>query len=534
MASRSTAEVETQGVRDDGSRFCVRNRAVPVFGPDGAVSGFIEIVEDIDKQVRAEQALRESEEKFRSYIENAPVAVLVSTLEGRFTDCNPAAVALFGYDAATLKQMRAEVLYPEEDRETVMQEMESLARTGHVEGEFRMKRRDGRIIWVSLSVNSIGSGRALGFCQDITERKQTEEKRARLEMAVEQAEETILITDASGTILYANPAFERSSGYSREEVIGQNPRILKSGKQDAGFYQRMWTVLGRGEVWKGRFTNKKKDDTLHEEEATISPIRNAAGKIINYVAIKLDVTREVAMEAQLRQAQKLDAIGTLAGGVAHEINNPVNGIMNYAQLIADELQAGSPLRKYVDKIMKEAGRVAKIAGSLLTFARQATGGRSPANMNDIINATLSLIQTVIRQDQITLDVEVPEGLPQMECRSQQIEQVLMNLLTNARDALNEKYPGYHENKIVRLTVRRFEKDGKPWVRTTVEDHGNGIPAGVRDRVFDPFYTTKRAGKGTGLGLSISHGIVKEHHGELRFETETGRFTRFHLDLPVND
>ncbi|MBI5687673.1 MAG: PAS domain S-box protein [Verrucomicrobia bacterium] len=380
---------------------------------------------------------------------------------------------------------------------------------------------------VLQALGTVADGIALGI-----QRKSIEEAQSRLVTAVEQSAEAIMITDAQGTMLYVNPAFERNSGYSRQEALGQNPRLIKSGKHDAAFYQQMWETLARGDVWHGHFTNKKKDGTLYEEEATISPVRDATGRIVNYVGINLDVTRETALEVQLRQSQKMEAIGTLAGGVAHEINNPINGIMNYAQLIADKLPADSGLQKYLGGITKETDRVAHIVRNLLSFARQDKLGRSPANLNDILNATLTLVQTVIRHDQITLELEVPGGLPQMECRGQQLEQVLLNLLTNARDALNEKYPAFHEDKIIRVSVRRFEQDGAPWIRTTIEDHGNGIPEGIRGRIFDPFYTTKPTGKGTGLGLSISYGLVKDHGGRLHFETETGRFTRFHMDLPL--
>ncbi|MBI5685034.1 MAG: PAS domain S-box protein [Verrucomicrobia bacterium] len=354
----------------------------------------------------------------------------------------------------------------------------------------------------------------------------------RLATAVEQATETIVITDTEGAILYANPAFERVTGYTCQEALGQNSRVLKSGKHDDTFYRQMWETLARGEVWHGHFINKRKDGAFFEEDASITPVRDAAGKIVNYVAVKRDITAQVALEAQLRQAQKMEAIGTLAGGVAHEINNPIFGIKNYAQLIADDLPPDSRLQKFAAGIMKETDRVAVIVRNLLTFARQDKQERGQTNPNDIIKSVLSLLQTVIRHDQITLTVEVPEGLPSMECRGQQIEQVLMNLLTNARDALNEKYAGYHDDKIIRISAGVFEKDGKPWIRMTVEDHGPGIPANIRNRIFDPFYTTKPAGKGTGLGLSISHGIVKDHGGELHFETEPGRHTRFHVDLPV--
>ncbi|MFA5194141.1 MAG: PAS domain S-box protein, partial [Verrucomicrobiia bacterium] len=385
-----------------------------------------------------------------------------------------------------------------------------------------LRDADGKIVGVQ------------GVYWDVTERQRAEQERVRLATAVEQAAESIVITDANGTIQYVNPAFEQISGYTRQEALGQNPRVLKSGKHDAAFYKKVWDTLLRGEVWHGHFINKRNNGELYEEDASITPIRNNAGNIVNYIAVKRDVTQEVALESQLRQSQKMEALGTLAGGVAHEINNPINGIMNYAQLISDRLPPDSVLRKFPTEIIKEADRVAQIVRNLLTFARKEKPLRQTTSLNDIINDSLGLMRTVMRHDQITLALDIPEGLPPVDCHGQQIQQVVMNLLTNARDALNEKYPQYHEDKIIFMAARRFKKEDRPWIRLTVEDHGPGIPREIRTRLFDPFFTTKLGKGGTGLGLAISHGIVKDHSGELHFDTETGHFTRFHVDLPVSE
>jgi two-component system, cell cycle sensor histidine kinase and response regulator CckA len=499
---------------------------------------------DISVRKEAQVAWRKSEEQVLLLMASTAEGIFGLDMEGNFTFCNMACLRMLGYaEARDLlgKDMHALIHHSNPDG-TPLHEESSGVRIGRRSGEPRHAddqyywRANGTCFPVEYWFYPVRRGQELiGSVVtffDITERKRAEEAHARLAMAVEQATETIVITDASGSILYVNPAFEKTTGYSRQEAIGQNPRILKSGKHNAAFYKQMWDTLGRGGVWRGRVINKKKDGTFYEEDATITPVRDTDGAIINYVAIKLDVTREVEMEVQLRQAQKMKAIGTLAGGVAHEINNPINGIINYAQVIADELPPDSTAQEHLAKIKREAARVAQIVRGLLAFARQDSKGRSMANLNDIIDSALSLMQTVIRHDQITLEVDVPEGLPQMQCRSQQLEQVMVNLLTNARDALNEKYSGYHENKKIRVSARLLPKENKPWIRTTIEDLGTGIPTSVRDRIFDPFYTTKPAGQGTGLGLSISYGIVKEHGGDLHFETEKGRYTRFHLDLPV--
>ena len=510
----------------------------------GDSARILSLCRNITVRKQAETALRKSEEQVLLLMASTAEGIFGLDTDGNFTFCNMACLRLLGYaEAHNLlgKNMHATIHHSNPDGTPVCEDSSGVrlgrrrAEPRHADDQYYW-RADGTCFPVEYWFYPVRRGdEVIGSVVtffDITERKQAQESHSRLAMAVEQATETIVITDAAGSILYVNPAFEKVTGYTRQEAIGQNPRILKSGKHSDAFYRQMWDTLVGGGVWHGRVINKKKDGTLFEENATITPVRDGNGQIINYVAIKLDVTHEVAMETQLRQAQKRKAIGTLAGGVAHEINNPINGILNYAQVISDELPPDSSLQEHLAKIKRESGRVAQIVRGLLAFARQDAKGRSMANLNDIIDAALTLVQTVIRHDQITLELNVPEGLPQMQCRSQQLEQVIVNLLTNARDALNEKFPGYHENKKIHISARLFEKEGKPWIRTTVEDHGTGIPTNVRERVFDPFYTTKPAGQGTGLGLAISYGIVKEHGGELHFETERGHYTRFHLDLPV--
>ncbi|HPQ67961.1 MAG TPA: PAS domain S-box protein [bacterium] len=239
------------------------------------------------------------------------------------------------------------------------------------------------------------------------------------------------------------------------------------------------------------------------------------------------------LEAQLRQQQKLESIGTLASGIAHEINNPLNGIMNFAELIQDHLASGDDSMVYTEKIIEESKRVAKIVHNLLSFARQDKERHSPAVLADIIEASLGLMETVLRKDQITLQVDVSRDLPSIKCRSQQLQQVFINLIANARDSLNHRYPAFNEEKVLRIDAHLFEEDERKWIRTVVEDHGEGIDEEIRHRIFDPFFTTKTRDAGTGLGLSVSHGIINEHKGRIRVESEKMRFTRFYIDLPID-
>jgi len=245
-------------------------------------------------------------------------------------------------------------------------------------------------------------------------------------------------------------------------------------------------------------------------------------------------SKNIKLEEQLRDQQRLQAIGILASGVAHEINNPLNGIMNYSQIIVDASEQTSEYFEYAKEIISETKRVSTLVHNLLQFSRQTKNHRSFASLNDIISRTTSLMNVVFKKDQIELQVRVSEDLPHISCHSQQIQQVLMNLLTNSRDALNDKYSGYNEDKRILLTCETIQKNNTEYVRLTVEDHGNGIPDDVQKRIFSQFFTTKEADKGTGIGLHISMQITKEHNGELTFETEEGNYTKFHLDLPIDN
>lgn len=260
----------------------------------------------------------------------------------------------------------------------------------------------------------------------------------------------------------------------------------------------------------------------------------AIARILGATTNRVQAERERRRyEAMLRQQQKLESIGTLAGGVAHEINNPISGIIGYATLIEERLGADDPLREFAQEIGHEGARVTEIVRNLLSFARRESSSHSPALISDIIGNTLSLVRTVIRRDQIDLQISVDANIPALRCHSQQIQQVIMNLFTNGRDALNARYEGHDDDKIMSLSAEPFHLDGEPWVRITVEDHGSGIPDDIADRIFDPFFTTKDRAMGTGLGLSICRGIIEEHFGRLYFESKPGVCTRFHLELPIS-
>ncbi|MDP6526466.1 MAG: PAS domain S-box protein [Kiritimatiellia bacterium] len=372
--------------------------------------------------------------------------------------------------------------------------------------------------------------------------RQVKASEARFKGMFESRMVGILFWDAEGIITDANDKFLKIVGYTRNEILSGAVRWKDMTPPE----YREQDDRALAEIAATGAMMPIEKEYIRKDGSHVPILLGAAslpGPELNGVAFVMDVTarkqveqERLQLEVQLRKSQKLESIGTLAGGVAHEINNPINGVMNYAQLIIDNTDdTDGRIPELAGEIVIETERVAVIVRNLLQFARQNDQRhQSPARMADITEATLSLIRTVMRHDQILLQVDVPEDLPTIRCRNQQIQQVLMNLMTNARDALNERYSGHDDGKIMSVVAREIQEDGIRWIRTTVEDHGTGISEEVCDRLFEPFFTTKPDKSGTGLGLSISYGIVEDHGGRLTVESEVDKYTRFHMDLPVGE
>jgi len=349
------------------------------------------------------------------------------------------------------------------------------------------------------------------------------------------------VKDLDGRLLAANAAYARSCGRSLAAVVGLTDQDLWPAELAARYRADDQEVTTTGRA-------KRLEEPIQDAagrwiwvETIKTPVCDQEGRVIGSTGIARDITDYKLAEAQrlqtetrARQQQKLEAIGTLASGVAHEINNPLNVILNYGQVLLDDPGDLERTKDSAENIVRESERVALIVRNLLSFARQDKESHSPARVIDLVERSLLLTQAVLRKDHIEVRCEIPEELPDVPCRSQQIQQVVLNLLTNARDALNLRYPNASPDKVLRIVAALREEQGHRWVRLTVEDHGIGIAPEVSGRVFDPFFTTKPRDQGTGLGLSISHGIIHDHGGSLWFESEPGQGTRFHLELPLVD
>lgn len=492
--------------------------------------------------------IKEAEAKYTSIFNNNHACMLVIDPEtAAIVDANPAAAKFYGWSVEELKSMKITQINLM-DEPTIRANMENSIRMKQNHFIFRHKTAYGRDYDVEIYTGPImiqGKQLIYTIIHDISERaaatKALRESEERFRLLIESAPEAIFI-QAGGRFTFVNQFAATLIGASSEEEL-IDTAVLDRIHTDCHelVHKRLFELMEeKKSVSPIEEIFLKLDGTPIDVDVTAVPIHYAG--VDGVLVFARDITdrkklkaEKRAVEAQLRQQQKMEAIGTLAGGVAHEINNPINGIMNYAQLILDaEKDSDSATAVYAGEIIHETERIAVIVKNLLQFSRQEKQSHSYANIYDIIDQTISLIKTVVKRDQITLELDLEENLPDIKCRSQQIQQVLMNLLTNARDALNEKYPEYHEDKIIYLNCVQFSEDDRRWIRITVEDHGNGIPKDMAEKIFEPFFSTKPKDVGTGLGLSISFGIVKDHHGKIEIDSIEGCYTKFILTLPVDN
>ncbi len=503
------------------------------------------IIHDVSQRKQVEETLRQSEKKYRSLFENMDSGFAYHKLllddqgvpeDFEFVEVNQSFSSLFKAEGLLVSGKSGLALYRSLGGDPQVF-LDRFARVAFGEPEARFETYFEPLKrWLSFYVYSPRAGYFVTLIDDITSRKESEqaliESEARYRRLSDVAFEGIVL-HRDGLIQEVNRAACSMFGYEQNELLGQSILTLVCEPEQA----KMRSQLLELNEFSYESQGCRKDGSLFPVEIIGRPVlfdgQQTRVSILRDISSRKKSEREkAALEVQLQQAQKLESIGTLASGVAHEINNPINAIMNYAQLIDRRLKEKSSLNEFARAITHESNRVATIVRNLLSFARRDMEMQNQAHPADIVEATLSLIQSILRKDDITLVTDIPEGLPRIPCRSQQIQQVLMNLITNARDALNERFPGFHEEKKILLSITRVTKQGKPFVRMTIEDHGSGIPTDVRGRIFDPFFTTKPRDRGTGLGLSVSHGIVRDHHGELSVESEPNQFTRFHVDLPA--
>lgn len=507
---------------------------------ENIVAGIV-VFQDITERKHVEELIRLSEERFSKAFFSNPAPLVISEIEtGKFIDVNDAWIRMIESTREELIGRTSKdigIFLDPADRDRLLRKLKTRGCFREELLNFKTATgKHGKGFWSADTITLGNEKVMLSWVHDETERIRAEEELRRLSFAIEQSAEEVIITDPEGVIQYVNAAFEQITGYSRHEAIGQTPRIVKSGRHDDAFYENLWLTVKGGRIWTGHFMNRRKDGTLIQEDATISPLIDSSGQITGFVSLKRDVTEQLKLQAQLRQAQKMEAVGTLAGGIAHDFNNILTIIMGFGTMLQMAIKEFDPARRYVDQILATSQKAANLTKSLLAFSRKQPISLVPISMNTAIQGTEKLLKRLLTED-VELVVSLsPDNDAIILADSTQIDQILFNLATNARDAMKT-------GGTLKISTSSYDMDdsfkeihgfGTPgrYGLLTVSDTGCGMDKRTQEKIYDPFFTTKELGKGTGLGLSTVYGIVKQHNGYIDVSSERGEGTVFSIYLPM--
>lgn len=660
----------------DGREIPIVESAAPIMHPDGTLEGFVCVFRDGSEGRKAEAELKKRlalQEQIAHIVGSSPAVIYSFRRRPDGTTCFPFASseieAILGQSSEILVTdgtLAFSRVHPDDLRHLLATIDDSERDLSVWQCAFRVSSAARGEIW--LEGRSIpereGDGSTLwyGFMNDITERKRSEQRLNLLYAALESAANAVALTDYSGEIIWVNAAFTKMTGYSAAEVVGQNPRILKSGAHPQSFYKEMWDTLQNGNFWSGEVVNKRKDGTLYTELMTITPVSDDRGVVTHFIAIKQDVTeqrmaekaiflneerlrlaqhaadfgvfevelpsgkwtwspemsrifglssdstapssddvlrmchpddrlrleeqlsflatgkglqvecrivkpngevcwveisgktiddgagkpvrhlgvvRDVTernqLEAQFRQAQKMEAVGRLAGGVAHDFNNILMIIIGYGDLLKEQLGSDEQLLRMIEEILKAADRAASLTHQLLAFGRKQILMPKVLDLNKVLAEMGKMLPRLIGED-IDLNLVLGSALGHVMADTSQLQQVVMNLVVNARDAM----PGGGRLTIetanaeldeTSAQISGIEPKSGSFVLLSVADTGVGMDQETRAHIFEPFFTTKEVDKGTGLGLSIVYGVVKQSGGFILVDSELGQGTTFKIYLP---
>jgi PAS domain S-box-containing protein len=498
------------------------------------------IFRDISERREAEKKLRESEEKFRTLSEQSPNMIYINK-RGKIVYVNKKSVETLGYskeefyspDFDFMKLIAPEYLELVKENFRNHLEGREVAPYGYALVTKGGKKLEG--IQTTTLIDYEGEQSILGLVTDVTEQKRADEELRKLSRAVEQSPASIMITDTAGDIVYVNPKFTQVTGYHPAEVLGQNPRILKSGHTPSSEYKQLWQTIKSGNEWRGEFHNKKKNGELFWESASISPVRDPNGVTTHFLAVKEDITERKGLEEQLWQAQKMESIGTLAAGIAHDFNNILAIILGYTSLMHRAAEDSPRVATSLEAIAKAVDRGAGLVRQILTFARKTEVNLEPLEVNMVINELAKMLGETFPKT-ISLSLQLEESLPVISMDHSQLHQALLNLCVNARDAMEDHGSLMIASRSISGSdiASRFPKAiGNHYVLISVSDTGVGMDEATKSRMFDPFFTTKEKGRGTGLGLAVVFGVVQAHQGFIDVESEPGEGSTFKIYLPVS-
>jgi len=502
----------------------------------------LSVIRDIEERKKSEEELRKSREFLNNIINAIDDPIFVKDENHKWVLLNDAACRLMGYSREELLGKRDYEIFPKEQADVFREKDMAVIEPGEIninEEEITWQKRI-RTISTKKSVftdSVTGKKFIAGTIRDITDRKKAEEERHRLATAIEHAAESVIITDKEATIQYVNPAYKKITGYRRNEIIGKKFNILQKGKHNESFYEDMWETIKNGFVWSGHFINTKKDGTPYEVEISISPIRDSNKNIISYVAVKRDITKEMKLQKEMRQSQKMEALGTLAGGIAHDFNNMITAIMGYTEVMHNYKVNRIEVDAYLEKILKVCKRARDMIKNILDFSRPGKRIYRVVDIRNIIKEVIPLVRSSLPEN-VEIKRNIPEGPFNVLADSSQIYQVIMNLCINAAHSMREK------GGILQIDLKKVIPDEdlglseecktKTYIKLTVSDTGHGMERDVIERIFEPYFTTKKQGEGTGLGLALAHRFIKEHNGKVTVESIPGKGSIFNVYLPLAD
>lgn len=527
----SDEQVVSPVLTRQGERRVINWHNAVIHDREGEIVGTLSSGEDITERLRAEKALNEKHTELTQIFEAIPDAMVYANLDRRVIRINRAFTRLIGYEPEEVLGRETAMLYP--NREEFLHQGElrfhSTASRDEIPYEMDYRHKNGELIICETVAAPVrdSTGATSGYLavvRDIRKRKEMERildnERRRLSLLFDSLPAWIILLDQDLRIRFANRVFRDIFGEPMNRFCYQvlrrrdrkcegclllDPEKSSRGENELVYDDRVFQVLSYPFI-----------------DVDESPL---------FMELGIDITEKKTLQAEAIRAHQLASLGEMAAGVAHEINNPVNGIINYAQILLDECGGQGLTTDLAQRIGQEGERIAHIVKNLLSFARDAKEERNPVAVSPIIADTLSLMAAQLRKDGVAVRCHLPEDLPGIFANAQQMRQVFLNLLSNARYALNQKFPEFHPDKCIDITGEALTREGRPMVRLTFLDRGTGIPPEVMERIFHPFFTTKPTDKGTGLGLSISHGIIRDHGGDIRFESARGEFTRAIIDLP---
>ncbi|MGD9547621.1 MAG: PAS domain S-box protein [Candidatus Krumholzibacteriia bacterium] len=487
--------------------------------------------------------LVEHREFLDNIIENIPSMLFVKDAETlAFVRFNRAGEKLLGIPRQELLGRTDHDLFPEDiadaftrkDREV----LESLEPRDIPEERIRIRSGEERVLHTQKIPLTDGRGEPrylLGISEDITEGVLARSEVQKLTQAIEQSPVSILVTDSEGRIEFVNQMHARVTGYSKSEVLGRNPRMFKSGETPAEVYRDLWRTIGSGETWSGELHNRKKNGELFLERATIAPLRGSGQVITHFIAVKEDITERRRLEDQLRQSQKLESVGHLAGGVAHDFNNMLAIIMGNAELALTLIPSNLPSSHLLREIIKASENAGELTRQLLTFARKQVISPRLIDLDQSVEGMLGMLGRLLGEN-IELTWRPGGGGLTVKLDPTQLNQILVNLCVNARDAMDGggRISIGTRRVVIGSGECRAGSDSRPgtYAALVVGDNGRGMDKGTLERIFEPFFTTKGIGRGTGLGLATVYGIVKQNGGFIHASSEVGRGTSFSVHLPL--